>query len=548
MSGTVAPIPVMTLLDSNGNPLVGGKLYSYAAGTSSPIATYDSSTLATPNANPVIADAAGRVEIWLSPGVSYKFQCDNSLDVTQWTVDNVESVPSANVALDIVGTVGESVSMNDFLYLSAGDGGKTAGYWYKTDPANTYSSSSAGVAGFAPAAISSGEEGSIRLQGRITSLSGLAAGSVYYASATPGLLTVSAPANALIAGVADSSTSLVVQPSANVTAGIDARLTIAETDITALEGAIGGVNLLKDSAFLIWAAGDALAPTHWVMSGAGAAIARETGTIKIGAMCAKLTAGGGATAYLLQQLLTSTTYDGNWLDAKTVSLGAWVWCASASKAALYINDGATTSSSSNHTGASAWEWLTVTHTIDASATLLSGGLSVGTSTAAYISGPTMLLGSTAPLQYQPSPCVYGTIRFTYAGTVATATQWDTWVPARPAIIKQTQLYAKTAPTGASLIVDVNTWDGAAYTTAYTTKPTIAAAANSGGAVPDGTYARRCLSTYVATTAYPTSAGQMMTVDIDQVGSSVAGANLGIHVRVLQFTSPLEQFLGVTEIS
>ena len=47
--------------DNNGNPLSGGKLYTYAAGTTTPQATYASAAGSTLNTNPIILDAAGRV-------------------------------------------------------------------------------------------------------------------------------------------------------------------------------------------------------------------------------------------------------------------------------------------------------------------------------------------------------------------------------------------------------------------------------------------------------------------------------------------------------
>lgn len=46
-------------LDANGAPLSGGKLYFYDSGTSTPKSTYSDEDLTTPNANPVILDAAG---------------------------------------------------------------------------------------------------------------------------------------------------------------------------------------------------------------------------------------------------------------------------------------------------------------------------------------------------------------------------------------------------------------------------------------------------------------------------------------------------------
>ena len=61
--------------DDNGNPLTGGKVYTYAAGTTTPLATYTTSTGAVANTNPIILDAAGRTpnEIWLIAGTLYKF-------------------------------------------------------------------------------------------------------------------------------------------------------------------------------------------------------------------------------------------------------------------------------------------------------------------------------------------------------------------------------------------------------------------------------------------------------------------------------------------
>ena len=81
--------------DNNGVILAGGKIHTYAAGTTTPAVTYTSSTGATPHANPIILNAAGRVpggEIWLPAGVPYKFTLATSLDVSLATYDNVSSI------------------------------------------------------------------------------------------------------------------------------------------------------------------------------------------------------------------------------------------------------------------------------------------------------------------------------------------------------------------------------------------------------------------------------------------------------------------------
>jgi hypothetical protein len=83
------PVIRQRYLDANGNPLAGGKLYSYQAGTTTPQATYTDSGGLTANTNPVVLDANGEANVWVDPSLSYKFVLKNSLDVTQWTVDNV---------------------------------------------------------------------------------------------------------------------------------------------------------------------------------------------------------------------------------------------------------------------------------------------------------------------------------------------------------------------------------------------------------------------------------------------------------------------------
>lgn len=80
--------------DNNGVILSGGKLYSYAAGTTTPKVTYTSSSGVTAHTNPIILDSAGRVpggEIWLTSGL-YKFVLNTSTDVLIATYDNVLGV------------------------------------------------------------------------------------------------------------------------------------------------------------------------------------------------------------------------------------------------------------------------------------------------------------------------------------------------------------------------------------------------------------------------------------------------------------------------
>jgi hypothetical protein len=70
-------------------------IYTYLAGTSTPAATYTSSTGSTAHANPIVLDAAGRIatgEVWLTTGVDYKFLVKTSVNVQLGSYDNIPSI------------------------------------------------------------------------------------------------------------------------------------------------------------------------------------------------------------------------------------------------------------------------------------------------------------------------------------------------------------------------------------------------------------------------------------------------------------------------
>lgn len=88
------------LFDNSGNVLSGGKIYTYAAGTTTPATTYTSSNGITANSNPIILNSAGRVpyEIWLSDTVAYKFVLKDSNDTLIATYDNLVGINSNFIA------------------------------------------------------------------------------------------------------------------------------------------------------------------------------------------------------------------------------------------------------------------------------------------------------------------------------------------------------------------------------------------------------------------------------------------------------------------
>jgi len=87
--------------NNNGIPLAGGFLYTYAAGTSTPQATYTTSAGSIAQANPIVLDAAGRVpsEVWLTSGVAYKFVLQDASAVQIGSWDNILGVDDFSAIL-----------------------------------------------------------------------------------------------------------------------------------------------------------------------------------------------------------------------------------------------------------------------------------------------------------------------------------------------------------------------------------------------------------------------------------------------------------------
>lgn len=82
------------LFDNNGDPLAGGLIYTYTAGTTTPKATYTTSAGSVANANPIVLDSAGRApnSVYQEVGTDYKFIVRTSAAVLVGTYDNIPSI------------------------------------------------------------------------------------------------------------------------------------------------------------------------------------------------------------------------------------------------------------------------------------------------------------------------------------------------------------------------------------------------------------------------------------------------------------------------
>jgi hypothetical protein len=114
---------------NTGSVLTGGKLYTYAAGTTTPQVSYTTSSGDITRTNPIVMDAAGRVpdggEIWIT-GQLYKFVLKDSNDVLIATYDNISGIGAASYQIQNFTGDGTTISFT----LSASSFGENYTFVY----------------------------------------------------------------------------------------------------------------------------------------------------------------------------------------------------------------------------------------------------------------------------------------------------------------------------------------------------------------------------------------------------------------------------------
>ena len=98
MSVNLSPIGNgFQFFNNDGLPLNAGKIFTYQAGSTTPLTTYTDSSGLIANTNPIILGTDGRPPstIWLSEGFFYKFVLTTAADVTIQTYDNLYGIIGA---------------------------------------------------------------------------------------------------------------------------------------------------------------------------------------------------------------------------------------------------------------------------------------------------------------------------------------------------------------------------------------------------------------------------------------------------------------------
>ena len=119
MSVSLSPIggAGWQFFDNNGVPLAGGLIYTYSAGTTTPLVTYTSYTGTIANSNPIVLDVSGRPtnQIWILSGYSYKFVLQTSSGTQIWSMDNLSGVLGGEGS--VTATTGQTVVTVPFTYV-----------------------------------------------------------------------------------------------------------------------------------------------------------------------------------------------------------------------------------------------------------------------------------------------------------------------------------------------------------------------------------------------------------------------------------------------
>jgi hypothetical protein len=117
--------------DNNGQPLNGGLIYTYQAGSTTPLASYTTISGNVANTNPIVLDASGRppTDVWLTYGYFYKFVVKTSAAVTIGTYDNIYGI------VGVQASSGTTIPTGLISLWSGAIGSVPAG-WYLCDGTN----------------------------------------------------------------------------------------------------------------------------------------------------------------------------------------------------------------------------------------------------------------------------------------------------------------------------------------------------------------------------------------------------------------------------
>lgn len=321
----VTPTAKAQFIDAAGIPLAGGYLYTYAAGTTTPQATYTDSTASTANSNPIVLDSRGEANIWLS-SADYKFKLTDANGTEIWTVDNI-AAPST--ALSPVFSSNVTISANTAgpaLLVTQTGAGAAIRVQDSADPdASPFvvdTSGQVGVGTASPANAIDVAGGAIQI-----STSGGTARTIISADSTDSIFAVSDDRNFTVK--TNTATRLTVNSSA---ATSTVPVVLPSDPTTALQAStkqyVDTAQSTAAPAGAIMAFASSTAPTGWLKC-EGQAISRITYATLFAAISTTWGSGDGSTTFNVPDLRgmflrgTGTNATGSSSGAVGPSIGAY---------------------------------------------------------------------------------------------------------------------------------------------------------------------------------------------------------------------------------
>lgn len=321
----LTPTAKMQFIDAAGVPLAGGLLYTYAAGTTTPQATYTDSTGATSNTNPVVLDSRGEANVWLGSS-TYKFKLCDSTNTEIWTVDYI-SAPTTALSPVLSGNVTiDSDSAGPALKITQTGTGPVIRVQDSIDPDNTPfivdASGQVGIGTSSPANALDVAGGAIQI-----SSSGGTSRTVISADSTDSIVAVSDDRNFV---VKTNAVSRLTVNSSTATSTVPVVLPADPT--TSLEAAtkqyVDTVGTSSSPSGIIAPFAGTSAPTGW-LSCDGAAVSRSTYAALFAAIGTTWGVGDGSTTFNVPDLRgmflrgTGTNATGSSSGAVGPSVGAY---------------------------------------------------------------------------------------------------------------------------------------------------------------------------------------------------------------------------------
>jgi hypothetical protein len=177
--------------------------------------------------------------------------------------------------------------------------------------------------------------------------------------------------------------------------------------------------LIANGNFEVWSNGTNTIPDGWKKNGVGSSISRDAVNFYSGLYSASITR-SGAHVFFRFSIPGFAYYQG-----KDITAGAWVKASVATQVRVAIQDGTGGSAGSFHSGGGDWEFLTVTRTVNGSATALQFDLQIIADGTINVDGAVMVEGtsvaSTDPADYiQPLSNAKRYWRLKIAGHASTA--------------------------------------------------------------------------------------------------------------------------------